>query len=142
MSLKSLLNWHYFSLQSNAGIIKTDSGALERKGGFVTVPGLSNLRGHLQTTNTSTAKGRNDTVLDRRLKELETYHTLFHGYRNTEFNSGCRILVNVDPVLPVVENDRTQTRIFEFIGNREPVRKPGGLVLFECYLKEINWQSL
>lgn len=142
MSLKQLLKWHYFSIQTNefAGI--GDSGAINRKDGWQLEH--ENLRCNLQATLSSTSKGRDDTIQKYGIKELEIYFTLFHNYDNIIFNENRRILVHRNPKLPVdIINGKSDIRIMEFIGAREPVAiRARGLTLFECYLRQIFRQSL
>jgi hypothetical protein len=131
MSLLKLLNWHYFTVQTNEGTANQD-GALNRKDGWVSI--YENLKGHLQA-----APGhRNEEVLDFHIKELEVRFILFHNYTNKEIKTNKRILTWVNPKLPISDyNDKVNIRIFNIVDIKEPVAIRGKKTLFELHLEEI-----
>jgi hypothetical protein len=141
-----MLKWHYFTVMSNEFAGKEESGAVQRKGGYVVK--YLNLQGNLQATLVSSSKGRNDLITRYNLSEFETYYTLYHNLspESYEFGSDCRIIIHKNPKKQITENmifsqDRL-LRCYELIGMREPVALRSRLELYEMYLKEVHRWSL
>jgi len=142
MALKALLRWHYFTVQTIEAAPIDQGGAVNRSSaGYVTK--YTDIKGHLQSTLTSSSKGRNDVVVKFGLREFEIYWTLYHNNIEIQniLNSGHRILIHKDPRKPL-PGDKTLIRIFEVISAREPVAIRGKKTLFEVYLKEVKHQKV
>jgi hypothetical protein len=133
MSLKQLLNWHYFTVQTNEHAINQD-GAIDRKGGWISK--YENLKGHLQSVEGK----RSDEVLDYAIKELEIKYILFHNHTNVFIKNinSYRILTWINPKIKI-ENyqDLDNIRIFKIISLKEPVALRGRKTIFEVYLEEV-----
>ena len=131
MSLLKLLNWHYFTVQTNEAVIN-EGGALNRRDGWLNL--YENLKGHLQ----SQPGQRNDEVLDYKRAELEIRHILWHNYTNKEINKSKRILVWSNPKLKIQNyKDVNNIRIFKITSIKEPVAIRGKKIIFELHLEEV-----
>lgn len=131
MSLIKLLNWHYFTIQTNEATIN-EGGALNRRDGWITL--YENLKGHLQ----SIPGHKNDESLDFHRKDLEIRYILWHNYTDKEIKTNKRILTWVNPKLPINNwDDKVNIRIFNIVSIKEPVALRGKKTLFELHLEEV-----
>lgn len=146
MSLRSLLKWHKFVVQTNQYIGQSETGSLQRKDGWITVPkSVEQEWWHGQLQNTVEGRqGRNNTVTEYGIRELELYWTIFHNHKElATLSPAKRILININPKLSIDFTKPQDIRIFEVISAREPVAlRERSLTLFEVYLKQIFRQSL
>lgn len=144
MSLRTLLKWHKFTVQTNQYAAQSETGSIQRKDAWITLDNALNIHGHLQNTVEGGKRGKDNTILEYGIRELEIYWTIFHKHKFlAEIGPGHRILVHVDPRLPIDFNKPEDIRIFEVISPREPVAlRQRNLTLFEVYLKQIFRQSL
>ncbi len=143
MSLKALLRWHYFTLQTSEFAGKDTSGAFNRKDSWLNEENGVNIKGHLQSTPTSSGRGKDDVITRFGKEEFEHYYTLFHNNTKLNISPDKRILVYKNPKKPILDfNDKANIRTFLVIGVKEPVIIRGQKTIFEVYLKEIFRQSL
>ena len=147
MSLRKLLRWHYWTLQTNDCATPDKSGAFDRRSSWL-ITNL-NLRGNVQATATSSnAAGKDDTIILYGMREVLLFYTIFHNYDNIVFSPSNRILVHIDPRQKIEANCNTivtakeNIRVFEFLSAREPVALRGKKKLFELYIKQTYRQSL
>ncbi len=141
MSLRQLLKWHYFSIQTNEGAGKDTSGAFNRKDHQQFTH--KNLKGHLQASMSNRSQG--SVIREYSKLELETTHILFHKFTDLNLSPGEKVLVNkTNPKKQITDfNDPSDIRIFNVIDNREPVAlRQRGLIVVETLLKEITRQSI
>lgn len=150
MSLRQMLRQNRWSIQVNDFAVRNETGSIDRKEGWVTT--YQNLLGNVQSTVTTSAKGKDDTIKTYNKVELESFYTIFHNYVNIIFNTNMRFLVHHNPTKKITFltdgqvdlniHKTDEIRIFEFVGIREPVGKRNKLGHFELYMKQIFRQSL
>lgn len=139
MSLRKLLNWHYFSVQTIKHAGRDSAGAIDRKNQWITT--RQNLKGHLQAQMSSTSKGRDDVILDYGKPELELSHVLWHNYTDLTLTPDERIIINPNAEL-TIDFTTTLTKesvmILNIVSPREPVvrRRLSNRTIFEVYLKQ------
>lgn len=136
MSLKFLLKWHFFSVQTYEFATQDLSGGIDRKQGKIIIH--ENLRGNLQAYNTSMDQTRDDLGK----VEAEITHRLFHNNSVLQLTTIHRILINKNnprhPITDFSDNSSDDVRYFKVIGaDREPVALRGRKTIFEVNLKEI-----
>lgn len=151
MSLRRLVKLNKFTVETNRYALQMPDGSLDRK--YSWIPIYLNVDGFMQATVTTSAKGKDDTTKEFNQVELESFYTIFHIRSDIIFNTDNRILMHRDPrkklqfdvygFPDLTVHSRSDIRIFEFIGAREP----GGdrrakLSHFELYLKEIFRQEI
>lgn len=146
MSLISLLKWHKFTVQTNEYAAQSVTGSIQRKDAWINVPNALNINGHLQNTIESGKRGKDNTILEYGIRELEIYWTIFHNHvflSEIPVDTGHRILVHKNPRSPIDLSKPEDIRVFEVISAKEPVSlRQRGLTLFEIYLKQIFRQSI
>ena len=146
MSLLSLLRWHKFTVQTNQYATQSETGSIQRKDAWITIENGLNIRGHLQNTIESGRKGKDNTILEYGIRELELYWTIFHNHvflHELPIGTGHRILIHNNPRLSIDLSKPEFIRTFEVISAKEPVSlRQRGLTLFEVYLKQIFRQSI
>ncbi len=145
MSLRKLLKWHFFSVQTIEHAGRDQAGAVNRRDGWITTH--ENLNGHLQAQMSSTSKGRDDVIFDYGKPELEISHVLWHNNVALELSSQHRIIFNTNPERQIdFTTTLTKDNVFimDVVSPREPVikRRASSKTLFEIFLKKADRWTL
>lgn len=135
MSLAALLNYHYFTLQTNEGADNV-RGGLNRKEAWMDE--AVNLKGHFQSV-----EGKREELNESYGRsDLEVKWILFHNYTQYDINTGKRLLIMKNPFHRLNKDVITDIRVFKVISRKEPVALRNYLTLFEIYLYEITRQTV
>jgi len=134
MSLDTLLNFHFFTIQTNEGADNV-RGGINRKEGWMDE--AVDLKGHFQAVEGKREELRSDYAR----VDLEVKWILFHNYTDYDIHPGKRILIMRNPFHQLNWDNKDDIRIFKIISRKEPVALRNYLTLFEIYLHEITRQT-